>query len=255
MRSIFCASVLKKHVAEYEVCEHCGFLRASEPNWLEEAYSSPVAAADTGLVERNMLLAKKVASVLYWVMGERGKGLYLDAAGGHGIFTRLMRDMGFNFYWEDKYCANTIAPGFDYKKELGFCNAVTAIEVFEHLRDPAAFVQETFANTGAEALIFTTELYEGSPPRPGEWWYYAFETGQHIGFFQRRTLEILAARVGLKFASANGLHVLSKKSISQSVLKLSTGRWSLLFSPWWIKRRLGSKVLSDHLLMMSKSVP
>jgi len=36
--------------------------------------------------------------------------------------------------------------------------------------------------------IFTTELFEGTPPAPSHWWYYSFETGQHIAFFQRRAL-------------------------------------------------------------------
>lgn len=253
MKFIFTASVLKKYPANYEVCNACGFLRAQEPNWLDAAYSSAIAAADTGLVERNILLANKVASVLYWVMGERGEGRYLDAAGGYGIFTRLMRDMGFNFYWADKYCANTIAPGFEYNPEVGVCQAVTAIEVLEHLVDPAAFIQDTMVATGAQALLFTTELYEGVPPRPGDWWYYTFETGQHIGFFQRRTLEILGARLGLKLASANGLHILSRTPVNEYLLRLATGRWSSRLSPWWIRRCLGSKVVSDHFLMMSKT--
>jgi hypothetical protein len=56
--------------------------------------------------------------------------------------------------------------------------------------------------------------------------------------------------LGLKFASANGLHVLSKTAVNESLLKLATGRWSSRLSPWWIRRRLGSKVMSDHLLML-----
>lgn len=250
MRPAFTAKVLSKYQADYEVCDACGFLRAHAPHWLDEAYSSAIAAADTGLVMRNISLACKIATVLYWGMNERGEGRYLDAAGGYGMLTRLMRDLGFDFYWKDKYCDNLLVPGFEYEEAQGNCRAVTAMEVLEHLTDPVAFVKETLDSAGAQTLLFTTELYEGSPPRPDDWWYYTFETGQHIGFFQRRTLETLGARLGLKFASANGLHVLSKSAVNENLLKLATGRWSSRLSPWWIRRRLGSKVMSDHQLML-----
>lgn len=115
---------------------------------------------------RNVSLASKVAGVLYGVMGERGEGQYLDAAGGYGMLVRLMRDLGFDFYWKDKYCDNLIARGFEYRPDLGPCRAVTAMEVLEHLSDPVAFVEEVLAAAGAQTLLFTTELYEGAPPRP-----------------------------------------------------------------------------------------
>lgn len=250
MKPLFSMMVLNKYKASYEVCNICGFLRAHEPYWLDEAYSSAIAAADTGLVARNISIASKLAGALYWSLGERGEGRYLDTAGGYGLLTRLMRDMGFDFYWADKYCDNLIAPGFEYIPERGPCRAVTAIEVMEHLVDPAAFIQETLTIPGVQALLFTTELYEGTPPRPEDWWYYAFETGQHIAFFQRKTLEMLGNRLDLKFASANGIHIFSKTVVDENLLKFATGRWSCRLSPWWIRRRLGSKMMSDHRLML-----
>ena len=250
MESCFIAQVLGKYPAHYEVCKNCGFLRAHEPHWLDEAYSCAIAAADTGLVMRNIALACKLSGVLYWIVGERGSGRYLDAAGGYGMLTRLMRDLGFDFYWADKHCDNLLAPGFEYSQARGACRAVTAMEVLEHLMDPVAFIEETMALSGAQTLLFTTELYEGPPPLPGAWWYYAFSTGQHIGFFQRRTLEALGARLGLRFASANGLHVFSKTAVNERLLRTVTGRWASRVAPWWIRRRLGSKTMSDHQLML-----
>lgn len=250
MTPAFTAKVLGKYLAHYEVCHSCGFLRAQDPHWIEEAYSRAIAAADTGLVGRNFALANKVAGALYWAMGGRGDGRYLDAAGGYGMLTRLMRDMGFDFYWSDKYCENLLAPGFEYREALGPCNAVTAMEVLEHLTDPVAFVKEKLTSSGATSLLFTTELYQGKPPPPEAWGYYTFATGQHIGFFQRRTLETLGAGLGLHFASANGLHILSKTAVNERLLDLATGRWGARIGPWWIRRRLGSKMMSDHQLML-----
>lgn len=246
----FSARVLRKHVAEFHQCAACGFLFAREPHWLDEAYSSAIAAADTGLVGRNTMFADKIAGLLYWATQSRGRGRYLDAAGGYGMLTRLMRDCGFDFYWSDMHCQNLMATQFEYQPSLGACDAVTAIEVMEHLVDPVAFVRETLQHAGADMLIFTTELYEGEVPNPEEWWYYTFATGQHIGFFQRRTLEVLGARLGLQLASANGLHVLSKSPVNERVLQLATGRWATRLAPWWIRRRLGSKTVSDHQLLL-----
>jgi len=244
----FTAKVLGKYTASYGLCDTCGFLSVKDPFWLDEAYSKAIAVADTGLMGRNYLFASKIAMVLYWMMGERGEGRYLDVAGGYGILTRLMRDYGFDFYWQDKYCENLMAPGFEYKTDLGACRAVTAMEVMEHLTDPVAFVTETLASFGAETLIFSTELFNGAPPS-AEWYYYSFATGQHIAFYQRRTLECLADRLGLKFASAHGLHVFSKKPVNEVLLNAVTGWVASALAPW-VRFRLGSKTMSDHRLML-----
>ena len=257
MRVCFTAHVLHKYPADYEVCGACGFLRAREPHWLDEAYSSAIAAADTGLVGRNTMLADKMAGLLYWATKSHGRGRYLDAAGGYGMLTRLMRDSGFDFYWSDKHCQNLLATQFEYQQGLGACDAVTAIEVMEHLVDPVAFVSDTLQHAGADMLIFTTELYEGAVPKPEDWWYYTFATGQHIGFFKKQTLEIIGKRLGLQFCSANGLHVLSRQALDPLTLRWATGRWTAQIGSRWIRRQLGSKTQSDHeaILRMSEPTP
>jgi hypothetical protein len=123
----------------------------------------------------------------------------------------------------------------------------------EHLVDPLAFVEETLRHVGANTLIFTTELYEGDVPKPDDWWYYTFATGQHIGFFNRQTLEALANRLGLSFYSANGLHVLSRQPIDPRLFKLASNRWAAQMGSRWIRRHLGSKTLSDHEFILNLS--
>lgn len=243
---VFSAKVLGKYNADYMVCQACGYLKVHEPCWLEEAYSSAIADADTGLVTRNILIAEKLASLLFWGLAERGAGRYLDAAGGYGMLTRLMRDNGFDFYWSDKYCENFLARGFEYQPEGGACRAVTAMEVLEHVTDPVSYVAETLSAAQTDTLIFTTELYKGPPPRPEEWWYYSLPTGQHIGFFQRRTLRTIADKLGVNFYSANGIHILTRKKLSALWLRIVTNaRFARCVAPL-LRRVMKSRTMDDH---------
>ena len=251
MTDSFRATVLGKYDALYRVCDTCGFLCADKPHWLDEAYSRAIADADTGLVMRNVSLALKLAGALYWAIDGRGAGRYLDTAGGYGLLTRLMRDIGFDFHWYDERCENMLAPGFSFRQEAKPYNAVTAAEVFEHLPDPRGFVEKTLTMTGADTLIFTTLLYHGAPP-PASWWYYSFGTGQHIGFFRHATLQRLAAELGMRFTSANGIHVFSKTRISASVLRFATTGVVALGTAWWVRKRRGSKTVADHELMLKR---
>lgn len=251
MSPAFTATVLCKHEAKFDYCKSCGFLNARKPHWLDEAYSSAISSTDTGLVMRNIRIAEKLAALLYFVMGDRGEGRYLDAAGGSGLLTRLMRDYGFDFYWSDKYCDNLMARGFEFNEDSGPCRAITAFEAMEHLEDPVKFITDGLSQSKSDTFIFSTVLFEGAPPPPDQWWYYALETGQHIGFFQRKTLETIGKRLGMRFFSAGGLHILTKKNISPLLLRICVSRASSFFSHL-TNKALGGKVWSDHLLMIDR---
>ena len=253
MVEVFQSTVLGKHTAQYDYCKACGFLRARSPHWLDEAYSSALSAIDTGLVARNLLVARKLLALLYFVFDERGDGQYVDVAGGMGLLTRLMRDDGLDFYWSDKYCVNEVAKGFEAQSLTGACRAVTAIEVMEHVEDPLQFVIDNMAAHDAENFIFTTELFDGEPPLPENWGYYSLETGQHISFYQRRTLAAIASKMKLFFSSVGGMHVFSKKPLNYLKFRLTVGRANGLLT-YWAKRQLHSKTMSDHEAMIRARV-
>lgn len=250
----FNARVLAKHDVDFFCCDTCGLLFTPNPHWLDEAYSSAIAAADTGLIARNVQVSNKVACILHWCGLDQVAAKYVDIAGGYGMLTRLMRDLGFDFYWSDKYCANELAKGFEYVAGQQACTAVTAIEVLEHLTEPLQFIEESLSSVGADSIIFTTELYAGPPPSPAEWWYYTFETGQHISFYQHRTLEFIAKKLGLQFSTAHGIHVLSRKPISAISLWLATHPTISRFGAIWTRRRKGSKTVADHKQMLERAL-
>ncbi len=245
----FNATILNKYPVQYFFCPGCGLLQTEKPYWLEEAYGSAIADTDTGLVMRNFSLSAKLAALLYFCFDP--KASYVDIAGGYGMLVRLMRDYGFDFYWQDKYCENILARGFDESKAIGPIAGLTAFEVLEHVPDPMLFLSEALARHRAKALVFSTEVYSGNAPPPLDWWYYSFATGQHISFYQQRTLQIIAEKLGLGFYSAHGLHILTEKKLNPLATEILTGRAAFLIAPY-IRRRLGSKTMSDHYLMAEK---
>lgn len=192
---------------------------------------------------RNLSIARLLGGILYGLFDRQGR--YLDTAGGTGLLTRLLRDMGFDAWWEDPYCKNVIAAGFEAKPDERDFEAVTAFEALEHMVDPMAFIAAALERSKTRTLIFTTELFAGSPP-PLNWWYYAFPAGQHISFFTRRTLEEIAQRLQLNLVSAGGMQMLTQKLISQRryawvVKKAKRG---------WLQGRMPSLTQTDHEAMM-----
>lgn len=243
MRAWFRETVLRKYPVQYFYCNGCGLLRTEEPYWLDEAYGSAIAAADTGLLQRNLSIAKVLSVLLFFLFDRRAR--YLDIAGGYGVLTRLMRDAGFDFYWWDKYCPNLFARGFEAEATQPPFTAVTAFEVLEHVPDPLAFVQEALSAAQTRTLIFSTVLFQRTPPKPRDWWYYAFSTGQHIAFYQARTLRVMAQRLGLRAYTAGSFHVFTDRAMNPAVYRLLASRLAFalypVIAPWQ-----SSFTMSDH---------
>lgn len=237
--------MLKRYEAHYFICPCCGYLFIDKPSWLNEAYSTAIAGADTGLVYRNFLFSEYLTR--YLVLLKKSKSRCLDFSGGTGLFTRLMRDNGFDYFWDDPYCVNIHARGFEYKKLPAGTQVqvITAFEVFEHLEDPIEFLKLAFSYPGVELLIVSTELFEGSAPAIDEWDYYMPETGQHIGFFQRKTLLTIAKILNLHLISFKHLHVFSRELIPTWPLYFSQFRPNPMMIPL-LRKFIGSRILSDH---------
>jgi hypothetical protein len=245
----FTSIALKKYPFNATICPGCGILQVDNPHWLMEAYSDAIAACDTGLVARNLSLASKLNPLLLYLFGTDGR--YVDFAGGTGLFVRFMRDIGYDFYWKDPYCKNIHARGFEFEQGMQY-EAVTAFEVLEHIVDPIGFISNAFEETGADALIFTTTLFSGSPPRPDEWWYYAFDTGQHISFYQAKTLNTISEQLGMKFVSNSGIHIFCTANLFKRLSRYFKTSLIRQFVRYKCSRVLKSKTMTDHFLVLSQ---
>ena len=250
----FSQRILNKYDVDYFYCNQCGFLQTEQPHWLDEAYGNAIADADTGLVSRNINIAGKLSNVLLFLFGKDGR--YLDTAGGYGMLTRLMRDIGFDFYWSDPYCENILSKGFELATTEPPFTAITAFEVLEHVYDPLEFISSSLDRAQTSTLIFSTELFSGSPPAFSDWYYYLPGTGQHISFYQLRTLQFIADKLSLKLYSSGSFHILTNKKVSAQLINtLVAGRLSrLIGSCVKLVMRSRSKMMIDHHKMLNTAV-
>jgi len=196
--SLFERTVLAKHRVCFHQCGSCGLTQTDDPTWLDEAYTDPIHPTDTGVLARNLGARRVVATYLH-LSGIRLEPC-LDYAGGYGIFTRLMRDVGFEYFWMDPYATNMLARGFEWRPGPATPRVVTAFEVLEHLARPLEEFRR-IAELGADWIITSTELHPGPRPDP-DWHYLSVESGQHVAFYRRDTLERLGRETGYPHVTA-----------------------------------------------------
>jgi Methyltransferase domain len=220
------ATLLSKYDVRYFNCPRCGFIQTENPYWLDEAYTNVIAPSDVGSVSRAWSLAETTAGHISLLFNANGK--FLDYGGGYGLFVRMMRDKGYDFFWHDKYAKNLLAKGFEWRERKSF-ELVTAFELLEHLYEPLNEIKKILAFS--RNLLFTTLIVPTPRPLPNQWPYYALETGQHVSFYSIRSLEIIAEKFNLRLHSTGGyLHLLTQDKISPFRLHVlnSSMAWRLL---------------------------
>jgi hypothetical protein len=187
------------------------------------------------------MLAAQAKLLILALFDQRGK--FLDYGGGYGMFVRLMRDAGFDFYLFDQYCDNLFAKGFsvDPSSDVGY-ELVTAFEVFEHLVNPMEDIGRMLAF--GPNLLFTTTLVASPPPKLGEWWYYGVEHGQHVSLYSLQTLSFIAKRLGLHLTSDGAtLHLLTHEPLPAWKFRVLQNRWGRLLARRWLSRKVAGKSL------------
>ena len=192
---LFTTRVLGRHEVTYHRCGRCGFIQTDEPFWLAEAYKDAINIYDVWAVSRPIHDCEMVVRLIDRCFA--GTGLpFLDFGGGHGIFTRRMRDKGYPFLRSDTYTPNLYARCFDvtdYPRESRFA-LIACFEVFEHLPDPIKELRALFEL--ADTVVFSTNIAPAGLKKEGDWNYFAPYHGQHVSFYTVAALEELAAATG-----------------------------------------------------------
>jgi 2-polyprenyl-3-methyl-5-hydroxy-6-metoxy-1,4-benzoquinol methylase len=210
-KPIFTAKVLNKYDVLYFQCDSCHFIQTETPYWLPESYDNAITQLDLGYVMRNLYFQKIVTDIINKLFDKNGR--FLDYGGGYGLFVRLMRDTGYNFFRQDSYCENIFAKYFDVenveqKKDF---ELLSCFEVFEHLPHPMEEIEKMFQYS--KSILFSTTLQPSTPVNSAEDWYYiAPELGQHIAFYTEKSLSAIARKYGLNlYSDGKNLHLLTDK--------------------------------------------
>ena len=238
---IFSNIIFGKSVFYFD-CNVCGYVQTEYPTWLGETYSEMMTDSDTGVMLRNLSNVSLTLATLT-LINKRNLPV-VDYGAGYGVLVRLLRDIGINASWLDPYSKNLVAKGFEYSntgKKRKKVALVTSFETFEHFINPLKEMNKIILISSN--ILLTTELV--SDPVPKDWWYYALDSGQHIGFYRLKTLQYIAKKFNLNLLSDGvSIHFFSKKKYSYFLWKL----FKILASrfPKFFKIGLNSYTWSDH---------
>lgn len=213
---LFEAKVLKKYSVVYFRCLGCKFIQTEDPHWLKEAYSENNQSIDIGQVHRSLLFSEEISEIIEKSFNPKGR--FLDYGGGSGLFTRIMRDRGYDFWRYEPNYKNIFSQFFDIsdlEKSQRKFELLTAIEVFEHLLNPKDEIEKMLGLS--DTILFSTQLSADNIKSVSDWKYFNQDFGQHISLYSKESLAFLAKEFGLNFYSRKNLHILTKKTF-QSLL-------------------------------------
>ena len=186
----------------YDLCEECGFCFAPEfAHWTRDDFARRIYNAEYVTVDPDYtgVRPRANAQLLMNMFGEHVSRIrHLDYGGGTGLMSAILRDAAWQSTSYDVF-----ADGGGKLPELGKFDLITSFEVFEHVVDGRRLVADLSSLLSDDGLIlFSTLLSDGNIAhgRPLEWWYAAPRNG-HISLYSRKSLAVLAARSGLRFAT------------------------------------------------------
>ncbi|WP_167881916.1 class I SAM-dependent methyltransferase [Leptospira jelokensis] len=241
-----------KYTSSLYQCNNCDFLQLDKVIWLQEAYRESISITDTGIVARNIDLSRKLLVLLssissksntnYFVLMffrlffkkilsrklTRFNGKILDFGGGYGLLVRILRDFGLDAYWTDPYSINLFSKGFEGSLKNSY-NCIVSFEVLEHLLEPNLHFENILKDRNPQFFIFSTQLYGEQVPEQ-DWWYFSFLTGQHISFYNQKTLAYIARKFDYQSYSINqNFHIFSKVKLNINLIKFMVERADIFY--------------------------
>jgi glycosyltransferase involved in cell wall biosynthesis len=211
----FYKKILGKYDIAYFECTLCQSLQTEEPFWLEEAYCEDAEKFDTGKASRTLENFFNLPSLFNLLKIDMSKPS-VDWGGGGGLLTRLLRDLGHNFYCYDLHLKSEFASGFQWEKQIEKVQVVTAFEVVEHFSQPSIEWSKIFELL-PDFVICSTEIYR---KQKDEWFYLSPHNGQHIFFYSEITLATIAQRFGYTVYNISSYLIFCKAPLPSPQLEL-----------------------------------
>lgn len=200
---LFDLRILKQYKVWFFKCSHCESLQTETPYWLNEAYEdNNLSNLDTGAAQRNIhnLAACFAICRLFNINN------VIDIGGGDGLLCRMLRDYSINCYVKDKYASPAYAQGFT-DPNFSKPDLVISFEVIEHFANPATDLSSLF-DYEPRHLLLSTAIYS---KQGKDWWYLSPESGQHIFFYSKKALKIIANKYNYTLVISGGFILFSKK--------------------------------------------
>ena len=219
----------KKISSKLIYCSSCDFLYLQDPTWLDIAYQTEFYG-DTGYVNRNFIFANRTILIFrIWKLLSK-KSLVPDACdigAGLGMYARMMRDKGYNFFGSDEYSKMSLLNPFVVRDSQ--CVIKSSFEVVEHLPSLTEFLKEKVNKV--DFFLFSTELRQSGHIPNINWWYYSFSLGQHIGFHSKKSLEVAFAKAGYNsdnlVSFGNSFHALANTRNWKLAFKIASYFWRI----------------------------
>jgi len=249
-KRVFSQTILQKYKVAYWRCDACWSLQTDAAWWLDEAYATNLSCLDTGAAQRNVTNL----AVCFFIAKLYNLKNVIDFGGGDGLLCRFLRDYGLNCFVKDKYANPTYAQGFT-EPDFQDPDLVIAFEVLEHFANPARDLDGLFS-LHPRVLFASTGIYTNEQ---GDWWYLTPETGQHVFFYSRKALDLIADKYGYGLL-ANGDFILfvrpdlmsnAKSAMTRLIIKrlvIRVLRSLIVFLP-------APHAWNDHLLQRQKCRP
>ena len=244
----FKLTILRKHNAEYYECNNCGSLQTEPPHWLDEAYGNKhLANTDTGAAQRSMnnLAACYAISKLF-----KAKNA-IDIGGGDGLLCRLLRDYDINCFVKDKYATPTYAQGFT-EQNFSKPDLVIGFEVLEHFPTPKSDLEILFKHN-SNVLLLSTAIYTNEK---SDWWYLAPGDGQHVFFYSKKALELIAKKYKYTLIVSGGfiLFVRESSAFRMAVARILLNRIICRLIRALVALLPARGVWKDHSLKIEKPI-
>ncbi|WP_432723351.1 class I SAM-dependent methyltransferase [Jeongeupia wiesaeckerbachi] len=198
----------------YVRCSECGYCFCPEicswsmPEFDRHIYNSDYISIDPDYVEARPTANASILQSMFKDFPIHIK--HLDYGGGNGLLSGLLKEKGWNSSTFDPYVTRNIAVD-----TIGRYDLITAFEVFEHVPDPNALMDNISQLVSDDGVIlFSTLVSDGhiSDNKRLDWWYASPRNG-HISLYTKNSLERLANKCGFKFGSfSDGFHMMFRNS-------------------------------------------